>query len=150
MPGMTNHFRNKLIDFQMRGVAFTPPATYYVRLTSTQPTASAAGTELSGNGYAAQPIAKSAAAWAATNADGSTINPSTGTTGRTSNNVVIDFGVAGANWGTASHWELWDAATGGDRWMFGPIVDGAGAASPRTIVSGDPVKFPVGALRLQF
>lgn len=148
MSGFTNYLRNKLVDWFHRGVAFTPPDPLYVRLVSTTPTAAAAGTELSGTGYAAVSIAKSTTAWAATNADASTTNPSSGTNGTTSNNAVVNFGTAGSAWGTASHWEIWDAATGGNRLLYGEIVDGAGTPTPRSIANGDPVSFPISALRV--
>lgn len=148
MAGFTNYLRNKLVDWFHRGVAFTPPDPLYVRLVSTAPTAASAGTELSGTGYAAVSIAKSTTAWAATNADASTINPSSGTNGTTSNNAVVDFGTAGSAWGTASHWEIWDAATSGNRLLYGEIVDGAGTPTPRSIALGDPVSFPISALRV--
>lgn len=148
MSGFTNYLRNKLVDWFHRGVAFTPPDPVYIRLVSTTPTAASAGTELSGSGYAAVSVAKSTTAWAATNADASTTNPSSGTNGTTSNNAIINFGTAGAAWGTASHWEMWDAATGGNRLMYGEIVDGAGTPTPRSIALGDPVSFPISALRV--
>lgn len=148
MSGFTNYFRNKLVDWFHRGVAFTPPDPLYVRLVSTTPTPAAAGTELSGTGYAAVSIAKSTTAWAATNADASTTNPSSGTNGTTSNNAIVDFGTAGSAWGTASHWEIWDAPTGGNRLIYGEIVDGAGTPTPRSIALGDPVSFPISALRV--
>lgn len=148
MPGMTNYLRNKVVDWLHRGQSFTPPSTLYVRLCSTAPTAAAAGTELTGTGYLPVAIASTLAAWAATNADGSTTNPSSGTNGTTSNNGVIDFGTAGSSWGTASHWELWDDDTGGNRLFYGEIVDGAGTPAPRSIANGDPVSFPISALRV--
>lgn len=148
MSGMTNYLRNKIVDWFHRGQSFTPPATMYVRLCSTAPTAAAAGTELTGTGYAPEAITSSTTAWAATNADGSTANPSTGTNGTTSNNVIIDFGTAGGAWGTASHWELWDASSGGNRLLYGVIVDASGSPAPRSIAAGDPVSFPIGALRV--
>jgi hypothetical protein len=148
MPGLTNYLRNKLIDWYHRGQSFSPPATLYVRLCSTTPSASAAGTEISGTGYAAVPIASSTTAWAATNSDGSTANPSTGTSGTTSNNAVINFGTAGSSWGTVTHWEMWDGATTGNRHFYGEIVDAGGTPTPRSISSGDPVSFPISALRV--
>lgn len=147
MAGISNYLRNKIVDWFHRGVAFTPPATFYVALCSTAPTASVAGTPLSGAGYARIAVAKGTTQWAATNGDATTTNPSTGTTGSTSNNAIVDFGVAGAAWGTASHWEIYDAVTGGNRLLFGEITDGAGTPTPRVIISGDPVAFPISALR---
>lgn len=148
MPGMTNYLRNKVVDWSVRGQAFSPPATLYVRLCTTTPTAAAAGTEVSGSGYAPVAITSNSTNWAATNAAGSTTVPSSGTSGTTSNNAAVNFGTAGGSWGTVSHWELWDASSGGNRLFYGTIVDGAGAPAPKSIVSGDPVSFPISALRL--
>lgn len=147
MAALTNYLRNKLVDWFHRGQTFTPPATAYVNLTSTAPNAASAGTSLAGTGYARKAIASSLVNWAGTQSAGST-SASSGTSGLTSNNVVIDFGTAAAAWGTASHWELWDALTGGNRLLFGIIVDGTGTPTPRAIVLGDPVSFPAGTLQI--
>lgn len=147
MAGMSNYLRNKIVDWLHRGQSFTPPTPVYIALCSTAPSPSSAGTELAGTGYARQSIAQSAAAMAATNGDGLTTTPSTGTTGITSNNAVVNYGTAGSAWGTASHWESYDAVTAGNRLNYGTIVDGAGAPTPRSISSGDPVSFPISALR---
>lgn len=147
MAGLTNYLRNKIVDWFHRGVAYTPPDPVYITLVSTTPTPAAGGTELSGTGWARVAVAKSTTAWAATNADGSTAATSSGTNGTTSNNAVINFGTAGSAWGTATHWEMYDASTAGNRLMYGVIVNGVGTPTPRTIASGDPVSFPISALR---
>lgn len=146
--GLTNYLRNKIVDWLLRGQSYTPPTNVYVELVSTTPTPATAGTPLSGTGYARVAIACSTTAWAATNGDTTTTNPSSGTTGTTSNNAAVDFGTAGADWGTASHWELYDASTSGNRLLYGAIVDGSNNPSPRSIVSGDPVSFPISRLRV--
>jgi hypothetical protein len=149
MAGMSNYLINKLIDWLHRGQTFAPPSPVYIELCSTTPNASTAGLALSGTGYARKPIASSLAAWAGTQADGSTA-ASSGTSGTTSNNVVIDFGVAPAAWGTASHWEAYDALTAGNRLYYGAIVNGVGDPTPRVVAVGDPVSFPAAALRIQW
>lgn len=148
MSGFTNYLRNKLVDYFHRGVGFSPPATMYIELVSTTPSASAGGTALSGTGYSRASIESDTTEWSATNGATTTTNPSTGTTGTTSNNVAVDFGTAGAAWGTATHWEAWDAVTAGNRLFFGPIVDGAGTPTPRSVALGDPVSFPISALQV--
>lgn len=150
MSGFTNYLRNKLIDWFHRAEAFTPPASVYVALVTSAPTAATAGTEVStggGSNYSRVEVASSLLNWAGTQAALST-TASTGTTGLTSNNSQINFGTAGTAWGTVSHWELYDAATSGNRLLFGTIVDGNGAASPRSIASGDPVSFPASSLQI--
>lgn len=148
MAGMSNWLRNKIVDFVDRAIPWTPPATTYIALCSSAPSPGTAGTELTGTGYARIAVAKSAANMAATNGATLTTNPSTGTTGTTSNNSIIDWGTAGAGgWGTASHWEEYDAITGGNRMSYGTIVDGSDVAAPRSIAAGDPVSFPISALR---
>jgi hypothetical protein len=147
--GMTNYLRNKLVDWFHRGVAFAPPSTVHIRLVTGTPTAATAGTEISFTGYTPQAIVSATTAWAATNADGSTANPSSGTNGTTSNNAVVNYGTAGsAGSATVTHWEAWDAASGGNRLYWGEIVDGTGAYAPRTIAAGDPVSFPISYLRV--
>jgi len=146
MAGQTNYLRNKLIDLIHRAIAWTPPTTHYIALVTTTPTAAAAGTEVTGTGYARQAIALSATTMAATNADASTTSPSSGTTGKTSNNAIVNFGTAGAAWGTVTYYEIWDASTAGNRLFFGPLVDSGGAPTSRSISSGDPVSFPISAM----
>lgn len=125
----------------------TPPTSFWVALCTTAPTASTAGTAVSGTGYARQEVPATLTDWCGTQGSGTT-DPSSGTSGVTSNNNIIDFGTAGSSWGTVSHWELYDASSGGNRLFFGTIVDGAGAPTPRSISSGDPVSFPVSALQV--
>lgn len=148
MAGMSNYLRNKLVDWFHRGTTFTPPATHYVALVTTTPSAGTAGTEVTGTGYARQPITLSTTTMASTGADGSTTNPSSGTTGKTSNNALIDWGNAGSAWGTVTYYEIYDASTAGNRLFFGQIVDSGGAAAPRTIASADPVSFPISAMAI--
>jgi hypothetical protein len=148
MAGQTNYLRNKLIDWFHRGKSFTPPTSHFVALVTTTPTASAAGTEVTGTGYARQEIVLGTTTMAATNADGSTTDPSSGTTGKTSNNGVVNWGNAGSSWGTVSYYEVWDAVTGGNRLFFGAIVDSGGTPAPRSIANGDPVSFPISAMAI--
>lgn len=148
MAGLTNYTVNNVLDALIRGQALLQPAGLYVALCSTQPTASAAGTELAGAGYARAALAPTLANWSGTQGAGTTA-VSNGTSRTTRNNVAIDFGTAGANWGLAAHWELYDAVTGGNRLLFGEITDGSGVPSARNIVTNDPVIFPISALFVQ-
>jgi hypothetical protein len=148
MAGQANYLRNMLVDFLFRGQSATPPASVFVALCSTAPTAGAAGTELTGTGYARVEVPCTATDWL--NTQGTTAAASNGTTGTTRNAAIVDFGAAGSNWGLVSHWELYDAATGGNRLVYGEIVDANGANAPRTVVTNDPVSFPASGLFVQF
>lgn len=148
MPGMTNYLRNKVVDWFHRQVTYTPPTSHWVALVTTTSSAGTPGTEVTGTGYARIEIVLSATSMASTGADGSTTNPSAGTTGKTSNNALVDWGTAGGSWGTVVGYELWDAVTGGNRLMFGPIVDSTGTPATRSIASGDPVSFPISAMAI--
>lgn len=148
MSGFSDYLRNKVIDWLQRGQTFVPPSTIYIALYTSAPSAAAAGTEIStsGTGYGRSSITSSLLNWAGTQAALSTA-VSSGTNGTTSNNSAISFGTATTSWGTISHWEAYDASTGGNRLFFGTIVDGTGAASPRSVAAGDPVSFPASAVQ---
>lgn len=152
MTMATNYLRNLLIDAAFRGQSsrqVTFPATWYLRLVASTPTAGTPGTEITGTDYAPLALTPSAANFAATNGDGTTTTPSSGTSGVTSNNAVISFTASAPDvWDTVVGWELWDAASGGNRWFYGLIVDGSGNPAPRSISIGDPVQFPASQFRL--
>lgn len=125
--GKSYYLENKYIDFLFRGQPFpggvgTGPATIYVALYTVAPDASGGGTEVStaGSGYARVPVASSLVNWAGTQIAGST-SISTGTSGQTSNNLSIVFGTPTSNWGTITHFGLFDAATSGHLLYWGPL-----------------------------
>ena len=152
MSGMTNYLRNLIIDAAFRGQAsrqVTFPATWYLRLCTDAPTAGTPATEITGTGYSPLAITPSAANFAATNGDGSVVTPSSGTSGVSSNNILLEFtSAAPAVWDDIGYWELWDAASGGNRWFFGTIVNGSGVPAPRSVAAGDPVQFPISQFRV--
>lgn len=146
MAALTNYHRNKLIDFGLRGQAWSPPATGWIRLVTTTPSAAAAGTEVAAASYDPVSIPLDEDSWSATQSSSSNAVPSSGTSGASYNLIAVDFGTAAEAWGTVVGWELWDAETGGNRLYFGLIVDGEAAAAPRTITTDDPVIFEAGTL----
>lgn len=147
--GMTNFRRNKQADYFHRGQAYAPPSLLYMALVTTTPSASAAGSEVTGSGYSRIAVPQDLVTWSGTQGVGSTA-VSSGTSGIIVNNIEIDFGTAGGAWGTVSHWEFWDALTGGIRHYYGEVTNDAGLAAPRSIVNGDPVKFPIGSVQFQW
>ena len=90
MAAKTNFLENQIIDWFFRGQAFTPPTNLHFALFTVAPTEAGGGTEVTGGGYARVSVARTLAAWAGTQAAGST-TASTGTGGTTSNNNAITF-----------------------------------------------------------
>jgi len=100
-------------------------------------------TEVAGNAYARASLAPTPANWAATNAAGSTVSPSTGATGQTSNNPVITFPAAtGTGWGTVAACATFDAPTAGNPLTFEILT------ATQAVPSGVAPNFPPAALSL--
>lgn len=90
----------------------------YLALYTSNPTANDTGTEVSGGGYARQPIMFS--------------TPSLeGGKQTIKNSAKVEFPVAEGDWGTITHVGIRDAATGGNLIAF------AALEAPRTIMVGD-------------
>jgi hypothetical protein len=153
MSALTDAFENKLIDWKLRGQALglngaTAGAgsgftNVYVGLITAAGSDAAAGTEVSGGGYARVQVACTLANWAGTQGAGTT-TVSTGSSGTTSNNNPITFPTPSAAWGQVVEFGVFDSATGGTELWRGTL----GAA--KTINNGDPAPyFPAGSLTFQ-
>lgn len=138
MSAISNYLENKLLDLLFRGQAYTPPASLYFASMTVAPTDAGGGTECTGGGYARVAVVRSLSNFAGTQGSGST-DASSGSGGTTSNNVDIQFPSPSANWGTVVAMGVYDAPTGGNLLLYGPV-------SPAKVVnSGDlPPKFAVG------
>lgn len=142
MAAMTDYLENKILDWLLRGQTFTPPATIYVGLLTAAPSDSAAGTEVSGGGYARVAVSGNATNW--NSSDGDNDAASTGTDGTTENDVAITFPSPTANWGVVTHFALYDAASAGNMLIHTAL------AVPKTINNGDAApSFGVGSLSIQ-
>jgi hypothetical protein len=101
MAGKTDTFENATLNV-LRGNAPTPPAGLWLGCFSTMPADDGSGgVELSGGGYARQPITFSA--------------PSAG---QMANSGELLFGEASADYPKTVAVGLWDAASGGNLWEF--------------------------------
>jgi hypothetical protein len=139
----TNYLENKLVDWLIRGQAFTPPATLYVGLLTAACSDSSAGTEVTGGSYARVSVVSSLTNWAGTQSAGST-TASSGTSGTTSNNGGITFPAPTANWGVVTHFAIYDASTAGNMLVCQALT------TPKTINNGDAAPtFNAGALTIQ-
>lgn len=140
MAGKSDYLENKLIDFLFRGQTLTPPASLYVALLTAAPSDAGGGTEVTGGSYARVAVTSSLANWAGTQSAGST-TASTGTGGQTSNNGAITFPAPTANWGSVTHFAIYDASTSGNLWYWAALT------TPKTVNNGDPApSFAIGAL----
>lgn len=126
--GTTAYLANKVIDYVLRGQAYTPPASTHAVLFTAAPSSTGGGTEPAGGGYAAVAVPSTLAAWSGTQGNGTT-TASSGTSGRTSNNGAIVFPTPTAPWGVVTHDGLRDAP-GGNLMFF------AALQAPRDIAAG--------------
>ena len=124
--------------------AGAPKRPLWAALFTLAPTDASAGTEVVGGGYLRQNIPNTNAALARTNAAADTGAVSSGNTGTTSNNAAITFPVPSAAWGLCVSFGFFDAPTGGNLIVYGPLTPN------KTINNGDPAPFfAISAFTLQ-
>lgn len=123
MSAMSNYLENALVNATLRNTAYTSPTTVYVGLFTTDPTDAGSGTEVSGGSYVRQ-----SATFAA---------PSNGAS---STSADVTFPQATANWGTVTHFGVYDASTAGNLLYHGALT------TSKTIETGDVFKISSGNL----
>jgi len=123
MSAMSDYLENKVLDHVLGTTSYTMPATVYIGLSTASFNDDNSGTELTGGSYARQSISFDAAA-----------------SGTTDNTSAVDFPVATANWGTVSHYGLFDASSGGNLLVHGAF------ASSKTVETGDVLRIGAGEL----
>ena len=124
MSAMSDYLENKLLDHILSTTAYTAPSNVYLGLSIASMGEDAAGTELSGNGYARVAVAFDAASG-----------------GTTDNTAVVDFpACTGSNWGAVAYWSIWDASTGGNMLLHGAFT------SAKTIEVNDVLRVAAGDL----
>lgn len=134
MSQLTNYAENKLADM-VRGQGLSLAADWTVHLLTA--VSDSAHTKVTGTGYAPVTVTRSLANWAGTQGAGTTL-ASIGSSHRTSNNILIDFGTAGAGgWsGPAIAVGLFD---GTELFAWADM-------DPRTLVEGEPFSLDPGTL----
>lgn len=143
MAAMSDYLEGALINHIFRGTAYTGPANIHVGLLTAAPTDSTAGTEVSATNTNYARVAVSTAGgtnWAA----------ASGGNGTTSNVNAITFGTptapgsGGVNWGSITHFALYDAGTAGNMLFYGAL------SGAKTVNAGDAApSFAAGALTVQ-
>jgi hypothetical protein len=134
----SNFLVNKMLDFVLRGQAYTPPTTVFVGLATTTGSQASCGTEVTGGSYARVAVTSSLTNWAGTQG-ATTTAISSGTSGATSNNATITFPAPTANWGTVTEFCVFDASTAGNLLFRAVLSSGQtinnGAAAPSFSIS---------------
>ena len=118
MAALSNYLENALINATLRNTAYTSPSTVYVGLFTSDPTDAGSGTEVSGGSYARKAMAFDAPS------NGASVNSS-----------AVEFDQATGNWGTITHFALFDALTTGNMLYHGALT------TSKTIETGDVFKF---------
>lgn len=139
---LSDYLENKLVDWLIRGQAFTPPTTLYIGLHTAACSDSSTGTEVTGGSYARASLTATMANWAGTQSAGSTV-ASSGTGGTTSNNAAINFATPSAGWGLVTHFTVFDALSAGNMLICQALT------TSKTINSGDTVSFAIASLTIQ-
>jgi len=121
---MTDYLEDKLRDHVLRNVAYTSPATVYLRLFTTSTTDAGAGTEVAGGSYTGKAVTFAAGAAGSGAAD---------------NSGAVSFANMPDTTATPiTHAALFDAATGGNMLMHAPL------SSPKSTNAGDTLTFAIG------
>lgn len=125
IAAMTNYLENKIAEHVLRNVAYTSPTTVYVALYTSDPGEDDSGAEASGGSYA-----REAATF------GAAVN------GVCANSGAVTFTTATAAWGTASHFQILDAVSGGNPLYHGQLENSV------VVGIGDIVRYQIGDLEI--
>lgn len=125
MGSFSDFLENELLDHVLGNSAYVAPSTVYIALSTADPTDTGAGmAEPSGFAYARQAVTNNLTNWPAAVA------------GAKSNFNSITFPEATGNWGTITHFAIFDAVSGGNMLMHGALT------VAKAITSGDVLQFP--------
>jgi hypothetical protein len=128
MGSFSNHWENAILDHLFGKGNYAPPVIY-IGLSTSDPTDSGAGlNEPSGNGYSRVQTAETD--W------------SVATGGLLDNVNPITFDAATGDWGTVTHFALFDTVSAGNMLAYGAL------AQSKTISNGDTVRFASGDLSI--
>lgn len=137
MSRFTDYGENALADW-VRGETLDLPSSWYIAPGSAASDSSF--TEIVGADLARFPIERSLINWAGTQNAGTTL-VSFGTSHETSNNVLIDMGIAASDLGIVTHVGFFDASVAGNCWMTAELLTpiATGVDVPVSIAIGDLV-----------
>lgn len=119
MSSLTVYSAKKLLELLVGKTGFTTP-TAYLALCTSAPDDDTPGTAANYTGYAR--VATAGSDWAAA-LDDKTIT----------NAEDIEFPICTAGSSTITHFEIWDASSGGNRLLFGALTGGSLAVSANIV-----------------
>jgi len=123
MTAFSDYLENELLDHVLGNLAYTSPTTVYVGLHTSTPGDDDSGTEVSGGSYARQTASFAAAS-----------------SGSASTDATMTFPTATADWGTITHFGIYDALTTGNLLYHGALT------TSKVINSGDTFEIQSGNL----
>lgn len=134
--GKSDYWSQKLLNQLFGGTAYSFPATLYFALYTVAPTASSAGTEATGSGYARTGVTSNTTNWPAISGTSQTIT----------NGTAITFATATGDWSTGSNMVaagILDAVSSGNLLYFGSLTEN------KPVLNGDTAQFAVNAVNVQ-
>jgi hypothetical protein len=120
----SDYLEQKLLDHLFNEASYSAP-TIYVALSTTTPT---------DTGNVTEPVD------AVTPYIRKALGATTRTNSTVTNDADVTFPIAGTNWGTITHFALYDAESGGNLLGSGQLT------VQKTVSTGDTVKFSAGSL----
>lgn len=135
MSAMSDYLETQLRAHLFRTSSFTKPTVLAIGLFTAAPSDAGGGTEVSGGSYARVARNPLDANWTAAD----------NTNGVTTNAADVTFPAPSANWGTVTHFGIFDATSAGNLLFHGALT------TSRVINSGDAAPFfPAGSLSVTF
>ena len=132
MADKDTNWANAILDEEFGGQARSIPSSWYLQLTTTVPTASTPGTQLSSSVVGRLAVVRNQTNFPAAS------------NGSIKNGVKLDFGTAGADApANVKGVDFYDASTNGNRRRFGVL------AAEKPITTGDPVYIAANGLTIQ-
>lgn len=127
MASLSDYLEDELVDHSLGTGAFTSPSAIYLALFTSDPTDAGTGTEVSGFGYARQTVAFGASSG-----------------GVATNSSVETFTASGGDFGTITHFAIYDGLTGGN------LLFHAAMTASKTVANGESITFAAGSITVTF
>ena len=122
---MSDYLELKFLDHFTGTASTSAPSAVYLGLATGSIGDDASGSELTGNNYSRKAITFASAS-----------------SGSIASNANVEFDPATGNWGSVSHWGIFDASSSGNLLFHGSFT------SAKTIASGDILKVASGSLTI--